>query len=375
MIAMKTGARAQPRARSLAASLAALALALSAGGLAPGLMAPAAAQQGPPAELAARAGASVAPAGWQAPRTSWGDPDLTGTWPLDIVGRTSAERPEHFGTRAYFTDEEYAAALARADEVAANYAQEDANNEIGSGHWFEWGRPLRQTSLIMAPADGRLPALTPRGEAMSAAMRSSWNVLQFDRIADFNSLDRCISRGLPSSMTPFPYNNGVRIFQSPGYVVLQLELIHETRIIPIASQTDLPPHMRQWLGASVGRWEGDTLVITTTNLTGETPMNIVGPGNKPIPTSTEQTMVERITLVGPDTLFYEGVISDPVVLTSDYTIAFPLTRNDDYQMFEYACHEGNSVVPNYIRTTSPRFVGDLENPSDPAEWVRDTVRR
>jgi hypothetical protein len=339
------------------------------------IAAPLAAQQPSPAELAVLAGAPPAPDDWQVPRTSWGEPDLTGTWPLDVVGRTSTERAPELGDRAYYTEEEYREALANADAVASNYEAEDARGEIGSGHWFEWGTPLRQTSLILSPANGRIPPLTPAGERMSGEMRSSWNVVQFDRIADFNSLDRCLSRGLPSSMTPFPYNNGVRIFQSPGQVVIQLELIHETRVIPIVSETALPDHMRQWLGASVGRWEGDTLVITTTNLTGETPMNIVGPGNKPIPTSREQTVVERLTPVGPNTIFYQATVSDPVVLTDSYTLAFPWSRDDDYQMFEYACHEGNTVVPYYIRATSPRFVGELENPSDPAEWVRDTVQR
>lgn len=329
-----------------------------------------------PRDLAAMAGASVAEnATWQAPRTPWGDPDLRGTWPLDRVGRTPVERPVALGDKAYLTDEEYAAARAQAEAVAAGYDQEDQSNEIGSGHWFEWGTPLRQTSLIMAPANGRFPPLTDEGERMSAAMRSSWNVLQFNRISDFNSLDRCLSRGLPSSMTPFPYNNGIRVFQSPGYVVLALEIVHETRIIPIRSGPTLPPHMRQYLGSSWGEWQGDTLVIHTTNLTGDTPLNIVGPGNKPIPTSTEQTVIERLTPVGPDTILYEATVTDPVVLTAPFTLAFPWTRNDAYEMFEYACHEGNSVVRNYILTTSERYVGELQDPSDPAEWVRDTVTR
>ncbi len=345
------------------------ALALAAAVPAPALAGPA------ETELAIKAGAPAPPAGWSAPRTPWGDPDLRGTWPLDAVGRTPTERPTALGEQAYFTDEEYQAALAAAENAAANYDREDSEGEIGSGHWFEWGRPLRQTSLIMEPANGRIPPLTPEGERLSSEMRSSWNVVQFDGIADFNSLDRCLSRGLPSSMTPFPYNNGIRIFQSPGYVVLQLEIVHETRIIPIGDGPPLPDTLRSWLGSSRGRWEGDTLVIETTHLTGETPMNIVGPGNKPIPTSREQTVTERLTPVGPDTIFYEATVRDPVVLTAPFKLAFPWTRNDDYELFEYACHEGNTVVRNYITTTSPRFVGELENPSDPAAWVRDTVER
>jgi len=348
--------------------LGALALALQPAGQAAG--------QDNPQELATKAGAPAAPAGWTAPRTPWGDPDLRGTWPLDAVGRTPTERSPALGEQAYFTQKQYQEAIAQAENAAANYDREDAQGEIGSGHWFEWGRPLRQTSLIMEPANGRIPPLTAEGERLSSEMRSSWNVVQFDAIADFNSLDRCLSRGLPSSMTPFPYNNGIRIFQSPGFVVLQLEIVHETRIIPIGDGPALPDDaLRTWLGTSRGHWEGDTLVIETTHLTGATPMNIVGPGNKPIPTSREQTVTERLTPVGPDTIFYEATLRDPVVLTAPFKLAFPWTRNDDYELFEYACHEGNTVVRNYITTTSPRFVGELEDPSDPAAWVRDTVER
>lgn len=169
------------------------------------------------------------------------------------------------------------------------------------------------------------------------------------------------------------------MFQAPGYVVLRLEIVHETRIIPLgdkpAGAPVLPNAIRLWLCTSRGHREGGTLVIETSNLSGATPMNIVGPGNKPIPTSRAQTVTERLTLVGPDTIFYEATVADPVVLTAPYTLAVPWTRNESYELFEYACHEGNTVVPNYIKSTSPRFVGVLENPSDPAEWVRDTVER
>src|SRR5690606_20408071 len=119
---------------------------------------------------------------------------------------------------------------------------------------------LRQTSLIMEPADGRIPPLTPEGEARKAQMRSSWGQDLFEYIGDFNALDRCITRGLPASMIPFPYNNGVEIYQAPGYVALKLEMIHETRIIPLDGRPHLPDTMQTWLGSSVGHWEGDTLV-------------------------------------------------------------------------------------------------------------------
>lgn len=326
-------------------------------------------------EAAVAAGAPRPAQDWQLLRTQWGDPDLRGIWPLDAVGQTPTERPVALGDKAYFNDEEYKAALDRAQATAEGYEREDSSGKIGSGHWFEWGQPLKQTSLIMEPANGRLPPLTEEGERLSKSMRSSWSHSTFDAITDFNSLDLCISRGMPSSMTPFPYNNGIQIFQSPGYVVLQLEMVHETRIIPLDGRPGLPDHMRNWLGESRGHWDGNTLVIETANFTGKTPMNIVGPGNKPIPTSRDQKVVERLTLTGPNTIFYEATITDPVVLTAPFKLAFPWSRNDDYKLFEYACHEGNTVVRYYIQSTSPRFVGEITNPSDAAEWVRDTVTR
>ena len=325
-------------------------------------------------EAAMASGAPAPPQGWQVPRTPWGDPDLRGIWPLDKVGQTPTERPAALGEKAYLSDEEYRAALDAAAHRAEGYAREDEADRIGSGHWFEWGQPLKQTSLIMEPANGRIPTLTAEGQRLAGEMRSSWSESVFDSMADFNSLDLCISRGLPATMTPFAYNNGIRIFQTPGFVVLQLEMVHETRIVPIDSGERLPGEIRQWLGDSRGHWEGDTLVIETANLTGETPMNIVG-GTNGIPTSREQRVVERLTAVGPDTIYYEATVEDPVVLTEPFKLAFPWTRDDDYQMFEYACHEGNTVVRNYILGTSPRFNDNPGEAMSTAEWINLTVIR
>ena len=294
---------------------------------------------------------------WSPPRTAWGDPDLRGVWPLDSVGRTPFQRPEKFGDRATLTDEEYAAARTAAAKAAKGYEAEEAAGKIGNGHWLEPSQmePLRQTSLITAPANGRIPPMTEAGKARAATMRSSWSQKVFDSLDDFNSLDLCITRGLPASMISFPYNNGVRIFQSPGYVAIQLELIHETRIIPLDGRPPLPGAMTTWLGASRGHFEGNTLVIETTNFNGKSPMVIVGPGNQPIPTSRSLRITERLTPTGPDTLQYEARVEDPEVLTGPWTMSFPWRRNDAYKIYEYACHEGNEQVANYIRSTSPRF--------------------
>lgn len=301
-----------------------------------------------------------APKGWTPPHTPWGDPDLRGTWPLDGVGRTPMQRLPTFGTRATLTDEEYAAAIADADKLAREPERENKANKLGSGNWFERGRPLRQTSLIVEPANGRVPPMTELGKKRAAAMKSSWSSQTFDSLADFNSLDRCITRGMPASMVPFPYNNGVRIFQAPGYVVIQLELVHETRIIPLDGRAKLPGNMETWLGSSRGHFEGNTLVIETTNFNGEAPMVIVGPTNQPVPTSKSLRIVERLTPTGPDTIQYEALISDPEDLTAPFKMAFPWTRNEKYELFEYACHEGNIQLRGFITSTSPRFAKQRE---------------
>lgn len=295
-----------------------------------------------------------APAGWKMPRTPWGDPDLRGGFPLDL-GRTPMQRPVALGTHAVMTDEEYAKAQTAAADVEAGADREDAANKLGSGNWFEWGRTLRQTSFITEPANGRIPEMTPLGKQRAAGMKSSWSEKVFEGLGDFNSLDHCITRGLPASMIPFPYNNGLRIFQAPGYVVINLEMIHETRIIPLDGRPQLASAIKPWLGSSRGHWEGDTLVVETANFNGEAPMVIVGPSNEPIPTSTSMTITEHFTLKGSDTLYYQAWVSDPEVLTAPFKMAFPLRRDEGYEPFEYACHEGNTLVPAYIKATSPRF--------------------
>ena len=301
------------------------------------------------------AAAKKAAKAWSPPRTPWGDPDLQGTWPLDELGRTPQQRPPQYGDRLYLTDDEYKKALASAEQALKGAENEEKANKLGAGHWFEGGVPLRQTSLIVEPKNGRLPPLTEKGKQLAAGMKSSWTQTVFETPDDFNSLDRCITRGLPASMIPFPYNNGVRIFQSPGYVVIQLEIVHETRIIPLDGRPQLPAGMQTWLGSSRGHFEGNTLVIDTTNFNGKTPMTIVSSRATSVPTSPQMHVVERLTPTDHNHIQYEMTIQDPDVLTAPWKMSFPWTRNDKYQFFEYACAEGNEQTGNYIRATSPRF--------------------
>ena len=278
---------------------------------------------------------------WTPPMTSWGDPDLTGVWPLTHLNGTPVQRPAEFGERRLLTDQEY---LKRQADLTANRIRL-------AGAWAEVGEANRLTSLIVDPPNGRLPPLTDEGRRRAAAMTSSWSDMLFASAADFNALDRCMTRGLPASMFPFMYNGGVEILQAPGVVAIRFELIHETRVIPLDGRPRLGGALKHWLGEPRGRWEGRTLIVETTNFTGRTPMLIVGPGGSGIPTSESLRVVERFTRVDDETIEYEMQVEDPVVLTRAWKAAFPLKRDPDYYLFEYACHEGNQVIGNALRNS------------------------
>jgi hypothetical protein len=278
---------------------------------------------------------------WTAPLTPWGEPDLAGTWPIDHMNQTPVQRPASFGTRRFLTDEEYAQREAQLAAMASRYDEEDASDRMGMGHWVESGDPNRLTSLIFDPPNGRVPPMTDYGQAVSATMTSTWDDKPFYTLADFNPLERCITRGMPASMFPFMYNSGIQIVQSPGYVVINLELIHEARIIPTDGRAALAPEIKQWMGESRGRWEGNTLIVETTNFNAGSPMLIVGPGGGKVPTSEQLRIVERLTRVSDNEIDYEIHVEDPQVLTGTWTAGYPWRLNPDYEFFEYACHEDN----------------------------------
>ena len=278
---------------------------------------------------------------WTHPLTPWGDPDLTGMWPVTHLNGTPVQRPAEFGERRELTDQEFAARL----------KQIEGTRERTAGAWAEIGEANRVTSLVVDPSNGRLPPMTDEGNRRAKTMTSSWSDMLFTRVEDFNALDRCITRGLPASMFPFMYNSGIEIMQAPGYVVIRLEIIHETRIIPLDGRPHLSSGLRQWLGDSRGRWEGRTLIIETTNFNGRFPMLIQGPGGGGIPTSASLRVVERLTRTGEDTLEYEIAVEDPVVLTRGWKASLPWRRDPDYAIYEYACHEGNQAIANALRNS------------------------
>jgi hypothetical protein len=313
---------------------------------------------------------------FQPTRTAWGDPDLRGTWPINDVAELPVSRPDQYGDRFFKTDEELAQEAARAQDLETRYDKEHEEDTIGTGHWIEYLAGQRRTSMVVEPVNGKLPAMTPQAEALYRAGRSSWTPnTHYNWVTDFDSWDRCISRGFPASMLPFRYNNGIRVFQAPGYIVIHLEMLG-TRVIPIGRGDTWPPPIEAWLGSSRGRWEGNTLVIETTNIkSGDSatqdmharngsPLNMATRGVPPwntIPTSEGAKVLERLTMTGPDTITYEMTYSDPQVFTAPWTVRFDWTRDENYDFFEYACHEGNVQVRNYI--TASR-AGQLEQASE-----------
>jgi hypothetical protein len=294
---------------------------------------------------AAQRGAKPA---WTAPKTPWGEPDLQGMWPLTHLISTPFQRPEKFGDRRFLTDEEYA---------AAQQSAEARNTRFDSGPipQADSGAASRLTSLMSDPPNGRFPALTPKGKELYDKMRGSYKPGQtvFDTPEDFDTWDRCITRGLPVSMLTRNYNVGMRIMQSPGYVIILLEMAHEARIIPTDGRPVIDKSIKQYLGESRGRWEGNTLIVETTNFNGKPAMTNAGvPGSPPLNPATENLrFTERFTRTADDTIEYKMTVSDPEVLTAPWSAEFPLKLDNKYEMFEYACHEGNTAIRNYIETS------------------------
>jgi len=288
--------------------------------------------------------------------TAWGDPDFQATWTNDRVSEADIplERPEADGTRQRMTDAEFAKRLEKARKSDAGYKETvDADGTLALAAWVEAAAFARRTSLIVSPANGRLPPMTPEGEALFKAGRNSWiDKPAIDWVSDLDSYDRCISRGFPAAMLPWPNNSGMRIFQAPGFVVLQLEVLG-TRIIPVGQGGSWPSAVRGWMGQSRGRWEGGTLVIETSNIvagdsaTGEALKRsgspVTGRGHGTVPMGSQAHTVERLTITGPGTMAYQVTYTDPAVFTAPWTAEVEWARDDKYQMYEFACHEGNEV--------------------------------
>jgi hypothetical protein len=286
---------------------------------------------------------------WRVPRTPDGRPDLQGIWTNATL--TPLERPRNLTDRRELTEAEVAALEARAEKLRAAADENLKTGDIGSYNqfWFDAGTkvlPTRQTSLVVDPPDGRVPV------RQEAEARRDEYLARSTHHPEFMSVwDQCISRGVPGWIIPAGYNNAYQIVQTPGFVVIHAEMIHDARIIPLDGRPPPPSTVRLLEGDSRGRWEGDTLVVETTNFGDKNWIATSAASGriKGIPQSTALRIVEHFTRVAADRIDYEARIEDPLIFTRPWTLAFPLMKDDEYRLYEYACHEGNRAVEGILR--------------------------
>ncbi len=298
----------------------------------------------PTAGQAAPAAAKRAklPKTWTAPHTSWGDPDLQGIWDNGTI--TPLERPRGAADKALLTEREAAEADAEAATRAdGEHRPKDALADLALAYnqeWWDRGKSIGRTSLIVDPPDGRLPPLTPEGqkrvEARAAAVKARGPA---DSWADRPLQERCLLyHGVPPM--PTGYNNNYHIVQTPEHVAILHEMIHEVRLIPLDGRAHVGSAIRQWLGDSRGHWEGNTLVVETTNYSDKATMRF--------PSAAETLrVVERLTRVAPDRIDYRFTVHDPTMYTRPWTAVLPMTRIKG-PIYEYACHEGNYGMANVL---------------------------
>jgi hypothetical protein len=299
---------------------------------------------------------------WTAPRTPWGDPDLQGIWSNIREAFTPFERPDS-ATATDPTDPEALKQQFQADQKSRDQREAfidtaGGNMPTGAGptHWYEH-LDTNKSRLwqVSDPPDGKIPPLTPEAQKRKAERDEYRREIPADKpdevrpggwVEDLDGWVRCITRGLPDMWTPTAYNANHQIVQSPGYVTILYEMFHETRVIPLDGRPHIPSKVRQWLGDSRGRWEGDTLVIDTTNFVHLDPNG----GLEHFRGATGNLrLVERMTRTGPNTIDWRVTLDDPNTWTRPWTYAMPLTKDDSQEwVFEYACHEGNYSLRNML---------------------------
>ena len=309
--------------------------------------------------------------GLAVPRTPWGDPDLQGIW--DYWTFTPLERPDEFADRDVLTAEEAAVVARRSNAEALARDAPPPPGQVGGYSQAVWtdrarATALTQPSLLVDPPDGKLPPLTPQALQRAAAHRSAGGHPVRLRVGGVDAdgpegrgvSERCVvgfSTGPP--MLPAGYNNNVQLFQSPGYVVILHEMVHDARIIPLDGRPALPTGVRQWLGHSRGHWEGNTLVVDTTNFTDKTgsfSTSFVSWGS-----AKGLHLRERFTRVDANTVTYEFTVDDPATFARPFTGQFPLNRTDA-PLFEYACHEGNHGMFNMLSGARAEERAASQNP-------------
>ena len=284
------------------------------------------------------------PKPWAAPHTPDGQPDLQGLWTNTSL--TPFERPRDLADKEFFTPAE-AAAYAKQMAVQQNRDRRGATAEedVGGAYndaWFDRGSAVgsnRRTSVVIDPKDGRVPALTPAaGNAVAA--RAAILRRPSESAGDFTNNVRCLLWGTAGPpMLPGPYNNNYQIIQTKDYVTIQIEMIHDTRIIPLDGRAHLPVDVQQWMGDSLGHWEGETLVVDTRNFRGDT--NFRG-------SDGNLHLVERFTRTAPEVVTYQFTVDNPTAFTRPWTGEINMTSTPG-PLYEYACHEGNEALPNILK--------------------------
>ncbi len=276
--------------------------------------------------------------------TSWGDPDFQGIWDNRTI--TPLERPQEFSNKAVLTAEE-----------AAVYEAAIAERRVDDrSHWDRGTRVVedRRTSLVIDPSNGAIPAMTAEGQSRLDFSREQGVNGPEER----NPSERCITRSVPR--LPGLYNNNFQVFQSPGYVVILMEMIHHARIIPLDGRPPLMSHVRQWNGDSRGHWEGQTLVVETTNFNG---------GTKFRGSAENLDLVERFTRVDADTIDYRFTVDDRTTWTQSWTARIPLNRNEG-PLYEYACHERNDGMTGILEVNR-----NVERGTPAVAATKSTLRR
>ena len=271
---------------------------------------------------------------WKTPRNALGQPDIEGTWTSDDMRGVPVSRQQTYGTRQYMTDQEFAA-REKQREAARNV--DDAR--AGTFRNEEGTRSFSYTSMVIDPPDGRVPPQVPG--ARRGRGGGTFGVGPWEKVQDFSLYDRCITRGAVGSIMPAVYGNGMRIVQGPDSVAITYEMVHDTRVIPLDGRAPLNDGLQFFMGDSRGHYEGDSLVIESRNFTNRTS---VGGG----PHSEGLRMTERFTRIDPEMVDYEIRIDDPATYTKPFTMRMTLTTQPDYEVYEYACHEGNNAMRNVL---------------------------
>jgi hypothetical protein len=298
---------------------------------------------GSPVPLAQTAATRAAAKAWVPARTPWGDPDFRGVFSNGDEYTTPLERPDRFAGRRLEDVTGPELLSVRRAQLEAVIDALPGGRVRGPDAW--WVQNLnvansRQAWLVVDPADGKIPALTPDGQRRAARrIRSSFVGGPFDGPEDFSLLDRCISRSVPGSMIPVMYGNTYQIVQAPGLVVITYEIIHEARIISLDGRPHVGPGIRQHMGDARGRWEGDTLVVDTSNFTEAAAYRGANAATLHI--------VERFTRPAADRIAWTATIEDPATWTSPWTIGMTLT-SDPQPVLAYDCHEGNYGLKNIL---------------------------